>query len=104
MCIYTHILVKLSTWCFQRSGDISCSLLVNLSYTDESWEGRNTCLFQKTKNPVEHLNLLVDRFMSVGKSRDSLDLRFATEENKARFTFGKSNLRQIIEKWFLRFF
>ena len=54
MCIYIyiHILVKLGTWCFERSGDISCSLLVNLSCTDESWEGRNTCLFQKTKNPV----------------------------------------------------
>ena len=26
-------------------GDISCSLLANPSHTDESWEGRNTCLW-----------------------------------------------------------
>ena len=41
----TSILAKLSTWCFEHSGDISCSLLVNPSQTDESWEGRNTCLW-----------------------------------------------------------
>ena len=33
----TSILAKLSTWCFEHSGDISCSLLVNPSHTDESW-------------------------------------------------------------------
>ena len=27
------------------SGDISCSLLVNPNHTDESWEGRNTCMW-----------------------------------------------------------
>ena len=32
----TSILAKLSTWCFEHSGDISCSLLVNPSHTDES--------------------------------------------------------------------
>ena len=32
----------LSTWCFEHSGDISSSLLVNLSHTHESWAGRNT--------------------------------------------------------------
>ena len=37
----TSILAKLSTWCF----DISCSLLVKPSHTDESWEGRNNCLW-----------------------------------------------------------
>ena len=36
----TSILAKLSTWCFEHSGDISFSLLVNPSHTDESWEGR----------------------------------------------------------------
>ena len=41
----TSILEKLSTWCFEHSGDISCSLLVNPSYTDGSWERRNTCLW-----------------------------------------------------------
>ena len=41
----TSILEKLSTWCFEHSGDISCSLLVNPSHTDESWEGRKTCLW-----------------------------------------------------------
>ena len=32
-------------WCFEHSGDISCSALVNPSNTDESWEGRNTFLW-----------------------------------------------------------
>ena len=41
----TSILAKLSTWCFEHSSDISCSLLVNQSHTDESWEGRNTCMW-----------------------------------------------------------
>ena len=40
-----HNLAKLSTWCFKHSGDISCSLLVNPSHIDESWEGRNTCMW-----------------------------------------------------------
>ena len=39
------ILAKLSTRCFDHSSDISCSLLVNPSHTDESWEGRNTCMW-----------------------------------------------------------
>ena len=30
---------------FEHSGGINCSLLVNASHTDESWEGRNTCLW-----------------------------------------------------------
>ena len=46
VCLFVHhttsILAKLSTWCFVHSGDTSCSLLVDLSHTDESWEGRNT--------------------------------------------------------------
>ena len=41
----TSIFAKLSTWCFEHSGDISCSLLVNPSHTDEYWEGRNTCMW-----------------------------------------------------------
>ena len=41
----TSILAKLTTWCFEPSGDISCSLLINLSHNDESWKGRNTCLW-----------------------------------------------------------
>ena len=41
----TSILAKLSTWCFEHSGDISCSLLVNPSHIDESWEGRSTCMW-----------------------------------------------------------
>ena len=44
----TSILAKLSTRCFEHSGGISCSLLVNPSRTDESWEGRNTCLWMYT--------------------------------------------------------
>ena len=39
-CLFTtSILAKLSIWCFKHSGDIICSLLVNLSRTDESWAG-----------------------------------------------------------------
>ena len=41
----TSILAKLSTWCFEHSDDISCSLIVDLSHTDEFWEGWNTCLW-----------------------------------------------------------
>ena len=33
-----------SSWCFEHSDDISCSLLVNSSHTDESRAGRNTCM------------------------------------------------------------
>ena len=48
-CLLVHhttcILEKLGTWCLEDSGDISCSLLVNLSQTDESWQGRNTCVW-----------------------------------------------------------
>ena len=50
----TSILAKLSTWCFEHSGDISCSLLVNLSHTNESWEGRNTSLW------IYALNLFIE--------------------------------------------
>ena len=35
----------LSTWCCEHSDDISCSVLVNPSHTDESWEGRKACLW-----------------------------------------------------------
>ena len=41
----TSILAKLSTWCFEHSGGISCSLLVNPSHIDESWAGKNTCMW-----------------------------------------------------------
>ena len=34
----TTILAKLSTWCFEPSGDISCYLRTNLSHTDASWK------------------------------------------------------------------
>ena len=40
----TNIFAKLSTWCFEHSGDIICSLLINSSHTDESCKGQNTCL------------------------------------------------------------
>ena len=33
-----------SALCLEHSGDINCSLLVDPSSTDESWEGQNTCL------------------------------------------------------------
>ena len=38
------ILAKLRTWCFEHSGEISYSLLVNPSHTDESWEEQHTCV------------------------------------------------------------
>ena len=41
----TSILAKLSTWCFEHLDDISCSLLVNPSHTDEFLEGRNTSIY-----------------------------------------------------------
>ena len=31
--------------CLEHSGDNNCSLLVDPSCTDESWEGQNTCLW-----------------------------------------------------------
>ena len=49
----TSILPMLSTWCFEHSDDISCSLLVKPSHHDESWEARNTCLW------IYALNLLI---------------------------------------------
>ena len=59
VCLFVHhttsILVKLSTWCSEHSGDTSCSLLVDPSHTDESWEGRNTCLWIYALNSfIEH--------------------------------------------------
>ena len=44
-------LAKLSTWYFENSCDITCSILVNASYTDECWEGRSMWL------PIYTLNL-----------------------------------------------
>ena len=41
----TSILARLSTWCFEHSGDINCSLLVSPRRADESWGGRDTCLW-----------------------------------------------------------
>ena len=41
----TSILAKLSTWYFGQSSDISCSLLVHLGRTFQSWEGQNTYLW-----------------------------------------------------------
>ena len=42
--IYQH-LSYINTWSFEHSGDISCSLLVNPSHNDESWERKNTCMW-----------------------------------------------------------
>ena len=64
MCIYIYIYIaKLSTWCFEHSGDISFSLLVNPSHTDESWEGRNTCMWIATDNFSKwKLNFIQSKF------------------------------------------
>ena len=57
------ILAKRSTWCFEHSGDISFSLLVNPSHTDESWEGRNTCMWIATDNFSKwKLNFIQSKF------------------------------------------
>ena len=48
----TSILAKLSTCCFEHSGDMRVSLLVNMRHSEYSWEGRNTCLW------IYALNLL----------------------------------------------
>ena len=51
----TSILANLNTWCFEHSGDISCSLRVNWNNTDESLEGPNTCLWIDTLSLfIEH--------------------------------------------------
>ena len=51
----TSVLTKLGTWCYENSGDISCFLLLNLSHTNESWEGLNTCLCIYSPNLfIEH--------------------------------------------------
>ena len=42
----TSILAKLSSWCFEDSRDISSSLLVYPSHTDDFWAGRNTCMWK----------------------------------------------------------
>ena len=47
MCMYVYA-------CFEHSGDISCSLLVNQSHTDDSWEGWNSCLW------IYALNLFIE--------------------------------------------
>ena len=55
----TSILARLSTWCLEHSGNLSCSLLVNLIHTDESWEGRNTYLCIYKCAPGYHYNCFV---------------------------------------------
>ena len=46
ICFFTiRIVAMLRTRYFGQSSDISCSLLVNLSHTDESGAGPNTCLW-----------------------------------------------------------
>ena len=55
----TSILAKLSTWCFEHSGDIRSSLLVNPSHTDESWEGRTTCLW------IHNIYIYISLYLSI---------------------------------------
>ena len=66
----TSILAKLNTWCFEHSDEISCSLLVNPSYTDEYWEGRNMCLWIHTyiKDFIE----IIPLFFAIHSSRSFL--------------------------------
>ena len=45
-CSFTKsIWAKFSTWCFEHSGEITCSLIVNPNCTDESWVGRSKCMW-----------------------------------------------------------
>ena len=55
VCVCLYTLEKLSTWFFKHSSDISCSLLVNWSHNDESWEGGNTCLRRYRYNDLVNL-------------------------------------------------
>ena len=47
----TSILAKLSTWCFDEHSLVTTSVVLysltraTLSVSDESWEGRNTCMW-----------------------------------------------------------
>ena len=43
--IYTYIYDLYIQFIYEHSDDISCCLVVNPSHTDESWEGRNTCMW-----------------------------------------------------------
>ena len=55
----TSTLAKLSTWYYEHSGGISCSLFFSVIHTDESWEGRrNMCLYiylQNRKNYTTYI-------------------------------------------------
>ena len=55
----TSILAKLSTWCFEHSGDISCCLLVNPSHSDEFLERWNMCLWIHIKPLILQKTLCV---------------------------------------------
>ena len=58
----TSILAKLSTWCFEHSGNVNCSLLVNPSHTGESWEG----ILKEFWHSLSFINfLIVNLFMFV---------------------------------------
>ena len=59
----TSILAKPSTWCFEHSGDISYSLLIDPSLTDESWEGRNMSV------DIYALNLFIEHLENMDENR-----------------------------------
>ena len=44
VCLLATRYLQGSATCLEHSCDIICSLLVDSSFTDESWEVRNTCL------------------------------------------------------------
>ena len=62
-----YTLVKLSTWSFEHSGDISSSLLVNSSHNNDSWEGRDTCLWRYRYNNLVKLAefVLKNKFLTL---------------------------------------
>ena len=45
LSVYLYVYMYIYYMCFEHSENISCSLLVILNHNDDSWAGRNTCLW-----------------------------------------------------------
>ena len=60
--LYLSLCIYICYICFEHSGDISCSLLVNSSHTDESWAGRNTCLWVYIYRYI-HIYIYINKYI-----------------------------------------